>query len=61
MGGGLPISGIIGRADVMDAVVPGGLGGTYGGAPVACAAALATLDVFEQVSNIKRRITSARR
>ena len=40
--GGLPLSGLTGRAELMDAVHPGGLGGTYGGNPVACAAALAT-------------------
>jgi len=43
---GLPLSGVIGRADVMDAPAPGGLGGTYGGNPVACAAGLAVLDVM---------------
>ena len=43
---GLPLSGVIGRADVMDAPGPGGLGGTYGGNPVACAAGLAVLDVM---------------
>jgi len=47
LGGGLPISGVMGRAEVMDAVEPGGLGGTYGGPPLACAAALAVLDVIE--------------
>jgi 4-aminobutyrate aminotransferase/(S)-3-amino-2-methylpropionate transaminase len=41
--GGLPLSAITGRADLMDAVHPGGLGGTYGGNPVACAAALAAI------------------
>jgi 4-aminobutyrate aminotransferase/(S)-3-amino-2-methylpropionate transaminase len=41
--GGLPLAGLTGRADVMDAVHTGGLGGTYGGNPVACAAALATI------------------
>jgi 4-aminobutyrate aminotransferase / (S)-3-amino-2-methylpropionate transaminase / 5-aminovalerate transaminase len=41
--GGLPLSGLTGRAELMDAVHPGGLGGTYGGNPVACAAALATI------------------
>jgi 4-aminobutyrate aminotransferase/(S)-3-amino-2-methylpropionate transaminase len=45
---GLPLSGVIGRADVMDAPAPGGLGGTYAGNPLACAAGLAVLDVFEQ-------------
>ena len=47
IGGGLPISGVVGRADIIDAVPPGGLGGTFGGNPVACAAALAILDEIE--------------
>jgi 4-aminobutyrate aminotransferase / (S)-3-amino-2-methylpropionate transaminase / 5-aminovalerate transaminase len=47
MGGGLPISAVTGRADIMDAVHGGGLGGTYGGNPVAAAAALAVLDKIE--------------
>jgi 4-aminobutyrate aminotransferase/(S)-3-amino-2-methylpropionate transaminase len=46
LAGGFPLAGVIGRAALMDAVEPGGLGGTYGGSPVACAAALAVLDVF---------------
>lgn len=44
--GGMPLAAITGRADLLDAVHPGGLGGTYGGNPVACAAALATLDAM---------------
>jgi 4-aminobutyrate aminotransferase/(S)-3-amino-2-methylpropionate transaminase len=48
LGGGLPISAISGRADLMDAVHIGGLGGTYGGNPVAAAAALAVLDLIER-------------
>jgi 4-aminobutyrate aminotransferase len=44
LGGGLPLAGVTGRADVVDAVPPGGLGGTFGGNPVSCAAALAVLD-----------------
>jgi 4-aminobutyrate aminotransferase len=44
LGGGLPLAGVTGRADVMDAVPPGGLGGTFGGNPLACAAALAVLE-----------------
>src|SRR5947199_4993419 len=44
LGGGLPLAGVTGRAEVMDAVQVGGLGGTFGGNPVACAAALAVLD-----------------
>src|SRR5258708_18450790 len=46
MGAGMPISGVVGRAEIMDAPPPGTLGGTYSGNPVACAAALAVLDLF---------------
>lgn len=48
LAGGYPLSGVVGRAEVMDAPVVGGLGGTYGGNPVACAAALAVLEVIEE-------------
>src|SRR5579859_2903372 len=48
MGAGMPISGVVGRAEIMDAPPPGTLGGTYSGNPVACAAALAVLDLFEK-------------
>jgi len=48
LGGGFPISGVVGRAEVMDAPNPGGLGGTYAGNPVAVAAAHAVLDVIEE-------------
>jgi 4-aminobutyrate aminotransferase / (S)-3-amino-2-methylpropionate transaminase / 5-aminovalerate transaminase len=44
LGGGLPLAGVTGRADLVDSVPPGGLGGTFGGNPVACAAAAAVLD-----------------
>jgi 4-aminobutyrate aminotransferase/(S)-3-amino-2-methylpropionate transaminase len=44
LGGGLPLAAVTGRAEVMDAVAPGGLGGTFGGNPVACAAASVVLD-----------------
>ena len=47
LAGGLPLSGVIGKADIMDSVPPGGLGGTYGGSALGCAAALAVLDVIE--------------
>jgi 4-aminobutyrate aminotransferase/(S)-3-amino-2-methylpropionate transaminase len=47
LGGGLPLAAVTGRAEVMDAPGPGGLGGTFAGNPVACAAANAVLDVFE--------------
>jgi 4-aminobutyrate aminotransferase/(S)-3-amino-2-methylpropionate transaminase len=43
---GFPLSGVVGRADVMDAPEPGGLGGTYGGNPVACAAGVAVMEVM---------------
>jgi 4-aminobutyrate aminotransferase/(S)-3-amino-2-methylpropionate transaminase len=48
LAGGFPLSGVIGRAPIMDAAEPGGLGGTYAGNPIACAAALAVLDVIER-------------
>jgi len=51
---GLPLAAVIGRADIMDVPAPGGLGGTYGGNPVACAAALAVLDVFEREGLVAR-------
>jgi 4-aminobutyrate aminotransferase/(S)-3-amino-2-methylpropionate transaminase len=47
--GGLPLAGVTGRAEIMDAVHPGGLGGTYGGNPVACAAALATIGMMRDL------------
>ncbi len=47
LAGGLPLSAVIGRKEVMDSVHAGGVGGTYGGNPVACAAALAVFDIFE--------------
>lgn len=48
LAGGFPLSAVIGRAQVMDAPAPGGLGGTYAGNPLACAAALAVMDVFDE-------------
>src|SRR3954466_13227748 len=47
LGGGLPLAGVTGRAEIMDAVPPGGLGGTFGGNPLSCAAAIAILDALE--------------
>ena len=46
LAGGLPLAAVTGRADVLDSAQPGGLGGTYGGNPLACAAALAVLDAM---------------
>ncbi|MBC5829089.1 MAG: 4-aminobutyrate--2-oxoglutarate transaminase [Candidatus Eremiobacteraeota bacterium] len=54
--GGLPLSAVIGKADLMDAAEPGGLGGTYAGNPLACAAALATLQVIEDEGLLERSI-----
>lgn len=48
LAGGLPLSGVVGKAQIMDAPLPGGLGGTYGGNALACAAALAVIEAFEQ-------------
>lgn len=45
---GMPLSAVVGRAEIMDCVHPGGLGGTYGANPVSCAAAHAVLDIFEE-------------
>jgi len=52
--GGFPVSAVTGRADIMDACPPGGLGGTYAGNPLACAAACAVLDVVEQEGILER-------
>ena len=60
LGGGLPISAITGRAELMDAVHVGGLGGTYGGNPVAAAAALAVLDTIEAEGLLERALTVGR-
>jgi 4-aminobutyrate aminotransferase/(S)-3-amino-2-methylpropionate transaminase len=54
MGGGLPLAGVTGRAEIMDAPGPGGLGGTFAGNPLSCAAALAVLDLFEHGDLLSR-------
>jgi 4-aminobutyrate aminotransferase len=54
LGAGLPISGVVGRAELMDAPAPGGLGGTYAGNPLAIAAAHAVLDVIEEEKLVER-------
>ncbi|PQV54455.1 4-aminobutyrate aminotransferase [Paraburkholderia sp. BL21I4N1] len=48
LAGGMPLSGVVGRADLMDAAAPGGLGGTYAGNPLAVAAAHAVLDIIDE-------------
>lgn len=57
LAGGMPLSGVVGRAEVIDAPAAGGLGGTYGGNPVACAAALGVLEVIDS-ENILARSTA---
>ncbi len=54
LAGGFPLSGVIGKAAIMDAAEPGGLGGTYAGPPIACAAALAVLDVIADEKLMER-------
>lgn len=54
LGAGMPIAAVVGRADVMDGPHPGGLGGTFSGNPLACAAALATLDVLTDPAFLAR-------
>ena len=52
--GGFPIAAVVGKSEIMDAPLPGGLGGTYGGSPVACAAALAVLEIIEEENLVQR-------
>ncbi|WPB90728.1 4-aminobutyrate--2-oxoglutarate transaminase [Streptomyces malaysiensis] len=54
LGGGLPLAAVTGRAEIMDAVPAGGLGGTYAGNPVACAAALGALETIEREALVQR-------
>jgi len=54
LAGGFPLSGIIGRSAIMDAVEPGGLGGTYAGSPLGCVAALAVLDILHEERLLER-------
>jgi len=61
LAGGFPLSGVIGRAELMDAVAPGGLGGTYGGSPIGCSAALAVLDVIRDEGLLDRSLTLGER
>ena len=52
--GGFPLAAVTGKAEIMDAPLPGGLGGTYAGSPIGCVAALAVLDVIEQDDLVAR-------
>jgi len=53
---GMPLAAVVGRAEIMDAVHAWGLGGTYGGNPVACAAGLAVLEVFEEENMLEKSV-----
>jgi acetylornithine/N-succinyldiaminopimelate aminotransferase len=57
LGGGLPLAGVSGRAELLDAVHVGGLGGTFGGNPISCAAALASLDQLDEPGFLERAAT----
>ena len=57
MAGGFPIAGVIGKAEIMDAPAPGGLGGTYGGSPLACVAGLEVLKIIEEENLCDRAVS----
>ncbi|MBI43367.1 4-aminobutyrate--2-oxoglutarate transaminase [Marinobacter lutaoensis] len=59
--GGFPLSAVVGKAEIMDAANPGGLGGTYGGSPIACAAGLAVLAVIEEERLCQRALAVGER
>lgn len=59
--GGYPLAAVVGKAEIMDAPLPGGLGGTYAGSPVGCAAALAVLDIIEHEGLVARAAEIGRR
>ncbi len=61
LGGGFPISAVVGRAEVMDSVDPGGLGGTFAGNPLACVAALEVLDIVENERLLERSLAIGQR
>jgi 4-aminobutyrate aminotransferase / (S)-3-amino-2-methylpropionate transaminase / 5-aminovalerate transaminase len=56
IGGGLPLAGVTGRGELMDAVPPGGLGGTFGGNPLSCAAAVAVLETIREPEFLERAV-----
>jgi 4-aminobutyrate aminotransferase/(S)-3-amino-2-methylpropionate transaminase len=61
LAGGFPLAAVVGKAEVIDAVAPGGVGGTYGGNPLACAAALAVMDVIEEEGLAERALAQGER
>ncbi|QDF76523.1 MULTISPECIES: 4-aminobutyrate--2-oxoglutarate transaminase [Shewanella] len=54
--GGFPLAAVVGKSEIMDAPLPGGLGGTYGGSPVGCVAALAVLEVMKEEQLVERAV-----
>jgi 4-aminobutyrate aminotransferase len=61
LAGGMPLSGLVGRAEIMDAAAPGGLGGTYAGNPLAVASALAVLDIIDSENLCERAVSLGNR
>jgi 4-aminobutyrate aminotransferase/(S)-3-amino-2-methylpropionate transaminase len=59
--GGYPLSAVVGKAEIMDAPLPGGLGGTYAGSPVGCSAALAVIDIIAKEGLVERAAAIGRR
>jgi 4-aminobutyrate aminotransferase/(S)-3-amino-2-methylpropionate transaminase len=58
--GGFPLAGVVGKADVMEGPLPGGLGGTYAGSPIGCAAALAVIDIIREDKLLERSLEIGR-
>jgi 4-aminobutyrate aminotransferase/(S)-3-amino-2-methylpropionate transaminase len=56
LAGGMPLSAVVGKAEIMDSIHPGGVGGTYGANPLACAAAHAVLDIFEEENLLEKSV-----
>ncbi len=61
LAGGFPIAAVVGKAEIMDAPLPGGLGGTYGGSPLGCTAALAVIDVIREEKLVDRALEIGKR
>jgi 4-aminobutyrate aminotransferase/(S)-3-amino-2-methylpropionate transaminase len=59
--GGYPLAAVVGKAEIMDAPLPGGLGGTYAGSPVGCAAALAVVDIIRNEGLVERAVEIGKR
>jgi 4-aminobutyrate aminotransferase / (S)-3-amino-2-methylpropionate transaminase / 5-aminovalerate transaminase len=58
---GMPLSAVVGKREIMDSVHPGGLGGTYGGNPIACSAALAVFEIFEEEDLLGKAVRLGKR